>query len=71
MKKETIDQVCGLCAGLAGYAITALALEKVKDSCGILTRSGCVLVQAYVGLEIGGRVRKKVSKIREKLMEEM
>lgn len=67
MKGKTFDTICGACASIAAYGAASIVLNELKERGGVVTRTGCVLIQLYIGLGVGDRVAKKTKIIREAL----
>lgn len=69
LNKKNIATSCGVCAAAAGYAVASLAMEHVKQNYGILTRTGCSLIQAYIGIDVGQKVRQKTLELLDTVSE--
>lgn len=62
-----VDNAAGVCAGMAAYKYAQEKLRMVYYANGGIVRTGCSLLSAYAGIQIGSLVRDKVRKIRQGL----
>lgn len=56
--KNEIFAICGVCAGMAARSVVKYALYRVRNTGGLVVRTGCDILEWYaaakVGLEVVG-----------------
>lgn len=67
-KYSMIDNLSGLCAGVAVNRFVHLKLGMVYACSGGITRLGCQILEMYCGIKVGVAVREETNKIRTNLL---
>lgn len=64
-----IANVCGILSAIEGTNLALRTMKQLAGPASGLNAGGRMLIAAYAGIFIGGKVAKKVTSIAEKLFE--
>ena len=66
-EKTAFDRFCGLCAGVTDYQTVRALLMDISKRGGILTKTGCLVIETVVGIGIAECLTDQVRNYRLKL----
>lgn len=64
-KYEFVDDAACVCGVVVGYKIAKSVFSSYTGKTGVIFKIGSLLIEMYVGLEVGGMLRDRTRKIRK------